>query len=342
MYIKSISLTQKNSKLNVALFYNILYFTLSIFLVVTIVLIILNPTKYLSSVSNGLNLFIISVFPSLFPFFVISSLLTNLGFFDKISKKTEKLTAKIFNVPSQAGYIFIMSILCGYPVGAKLISDYYSKNLIDEYDAKKILPLASSSGPIFIVGTVGAGLFNEPTIGLIILISHIISIIITALIFRGKKRNFLKKHAIYAKKVDNILNNSINSAIFSILTVGAYITIFYLFIDVLFDSSILLFISKTISKIFNIDLNISSSIASGLVEMTRGIKDLSILDCNNIIKIVISSFLISFGGLSIILQSMAFLNLCKIKMRTLLIVKFTQGIISIIVSYVICLVFLIF
>lgn len=299
-----------------------------------IIMMVINPSRYMNSVLSGLKLFALSVLPSLFPFFFLSNILTEIGTISKLSRGLRKITNKLFRVPSIASYIFLMSILCGYPVGAKLIEDFYEKGLIDEEEAKRILPLSSTSGPIFVIGAVGAGLLNDARLGVLIYVSHIISMLFSAIILRKKKKVFDEKF-ILEKKPDNVIGKSINTSITSILAVGAYVSIFYMFIDMAFDVGILDLLSNIIAKLIShtkIDPDISVGISSGLIEMTRGCRDIASLSSNKLLQIVCCSGIISFGSLSILMQSHSFLYQAKIKIHTLLGVKCVQFIISIFVA----------
>jgi len=76
---------------------------------------------------NGLQLWVKHIIPSLFPFFIATELLnyTNLSFY--FGKIFNKIMRPLFNVPGEASYAFIMGLLCGYPIGAKIINNFISE-----------------------------------------------------------------------------------------------------------------------------------------------------------------------------------------------------------------------
>lgn len=331
---KIISLCKKNCKSNQDIFYNIFYWFVSLLMFAVIIMMVIDPGRYMDSVLSGLRLFALSVLPSLFPFFFLSNILTEIGTISKLSRGLSSITNKLFRVPAISSYIFLMSILCGYPVGAKLIDDFYERGLIDEDEAKRILPLSSTSGPIFVIGAVGAGLLQDARLGAIIYASHIISMLFSAIILRKKKRNFEEK-LLVEKKPDNVINKSINSSITSILAVGAYVSIFYMFIDMAFDVGLLDLVSNFVAYIISpigIEPEISVGLSSGLIEMTRGCRDIATFSSNKLLQVVCCSGIVSFGGMSILMQSHSFLCHAKIKIHTLLGVKCVQFVISIFVS----------
>ena len=69
--------------------------------------------------------------------------------------------------------------------------------------------------------------------------------------------------------------------------------------------------------------------------MTTGLKYLSIMNINLKIKLVISGFFLSFGGLSVHSQIMNILEKKKVKYLPFLIARIMHGIISSIIIYII-------
>jgi sporulation integral membrane protein YlbJ len=295
-----------------------------------------NPTKYIGSILSGTSLFYNSVMPSLLPFFFVSKIIFGLGTLDKMINFFRKPICKIFKVPPVTSYVLIMSILCGYPVGAKIIGELEKTSIINKEDAKKMIAICSTSGPIFVIGSVGGALFNSVKLGVSIFICHIVGCILAGLILSIK---FPKLNAysdrFKSERCENLLTQSTTSTITSILTVAIYVSIFYMFIDMAYDLKILGFFSNNLEKVFNminIDNSFAKGISSGLVEMTRGLAEIA-SSSNNQLKLIFSSCLISFGGFSIFIQTLTFLNECKIKALYLLKIKCLQTILSGLVAY---------
>ena len=217
------------------------------FLIIIIMLIIItNPSRYTSGTIEGLKLFIFSVLPGLFPFMFLTKLLTELGTIIKISNKLNKPAYKLFKTPGISFYALAMSVISGYPIGAKIIGDLYSKNLISKNDAKKMSVFCTTSGPIFIIGAIGVSMFGSIKIGIIIYVSHIISSILLGIIYSRIKKEDLNHYSppIIFQKKENIFSECIVQTINSLFIVGAYITIFYLLAEIFDGLGIFNFISK--------------------------------------------------------------------------------------------------
>ena len=200
--------------------------------------VLINPERYLSSVKDGVILFWAAVLPALFPFFFFTRMLTGLGFPETVGKFFEKPVKFLFHTPPISAYIFFMSVLSGYPIGAKLISEFYKNGVINTEESKKIIAFSSTSAPLFVIGTLGVFMLDNVSYGVIILLSHYLSAIITGLVFCNVRR--LKATNIDVKPrvkplPDNVIGDSINDSVLSVLSVGGLIAIFSLVIDVLYD-----------------------------------------------------------------------------------------------------------
>lgn len=301
------------------------------------VMLIIYPDKYIFSIANGLNLYAINVLPALLPFLFFSKILGELNFGYDLGAFMSKPLRKLYNAPAISGYIMVMAMLSGYPIGAKLIADMYDKHYINEKEARVASTFTSASGPLFIVGTVGIIMLSSKLAGFIILISHYLATILNGLIYRKKScsdnTNILPAPLIDTSK---ILGDSITNSIMSVAIIGGYIAIFNMVLDILTDFKILGFLAKLFS-FTNLNYNICVGFFSSLIEITKGCLILSKTGYSLSIIVPICAFSITFGGLSVTIQSMTFLSKCKIKPAFYLLSKFTQATISMLISLPLCL-----
>ena len=331
------TLTIKKSKTNKQVINIIFSYFFSFIIFACIILLVSNPQKYTSSITSGFLLFANAVFPGLFPFLVLTKILSSLGAIDKIANKLSKLTSRFFKVSGIASYVFLISSLCGYPMGAKTTEDLLSSGKITNEEAPYIFMLSSVSGPMFIIGAIGSGMLKNTKAGLIVYMAHIIAGLICGFIFcNNKKRKNILKNVKNIQKTDinanfcSLLGNSVYSGIQTILVVGAYITIFFMLIDMLIGTKILTPITFIITKLFSvfgINGTFAAGVASGLVEITRGASEIAKIEINAISVSLICA-IISFGGFSIIAQSLALGKQAKPKPHIFVFYKFCHAIIS--------------
>lgn len=312
---------------------------ISIFIMTVLLFItfqILISSKSISdSILFSFNIWKNSIFPSLFPFFVISDILINYGFVELVGELFKPIMYKLFKTKGKAAYIFIMSMLSGFPSSAKYIKELYLNKVIDENEGTKILMFTHFSNPLFIFGTISLSFLNNQKLGFLILICHYISNIIIGIIFRNyhpsKNENikFSLKNSINLmttyrinnkKSFGDIFNHAINNAVDTLLLILGTVTTFLI-----------------ITTIIDNNLNISEfhqAIINGIIEMTQGLKYISILDISLKLKTTISTMFISFGGICVHLQIISILSDTKIKYLPFLISRLIHSIISGILVYI--------
>jgi len=318
-------------------------YVLSFFILLIIILIILNPQNNMTNLFNGLSVWSTCVIPALFPFLFFTKLLLSLEVIEKFSKIFSPFTKRLYNVSGVSGYIYVMSIMSGYPLSASMIADFYDKKVITKYEATRICSFTSTSGPLFIIGTIAIGMCGNFKMGIMILTSHFLGAILNGLLYRnyGKKKENLinNKINIFTKNQKNTMEDAMLSSIKSILIIGGYISLSFLIIGILNDFGIIKILSKFLSCCIGIDYNIINSFLNGLVEVTKGGLDLSQLNLNNDILAMLLTGIISFGGFSIILQALNFLRKAEIKISIFLLQKTTQSVISVLICFLLTLIF---
>ena len=297
-----------------------------------ILLLVIKPDVYISSSLNGLKLWALIVLPSLLPFFFLTSLMAATGITDKLSALAAKPAKFLFNCSGLCAYTFLMSILSGYPVGAKIIADLRKNNLISSKEATKMSTFCSTSGPLFIIGSVGIGMFGDKKVGYILIISHVLSAVICGIIFRSYGNGEItENHRRIAANSGNILYECVYSSVISVALVGGFICVFYIFADMLIN----LKITMPLEYILNIvikDEGVTKGFVSGLIECTRGAKALS--ECSlSAVSVSLTASIISFGGISVIFQSLMFLQSAEVKTGIFLFSKVLQTVFSFLISF---------
>ena len=281
---------------------------LSIAIIIILIAIILSPTKYIGVCFDAITVWATVLLPSLLPFFIFTKLLTSLGYVKNISNYFGKLIYKTYNAPPISSYAFIMSILTGYPVGSKLISDLYKNKMLSKDDAKKCIAFTSNSGPMFILGSVGVGMLLSAQAGYILYTSHILGALLNGLLYRGKKsQNINLPYEIKDMKSDATLSSCVMDSIFSVLLIGGIVAVAFILIEIL-NSLNVFYPIVTLLNYVGIDKGVSSAVLSGMLEITKGCIDISSLSLSLYAKTVLCSAIISFGGISTAMQSMAFLK----------------------------------
>ena len=288
----------------------------SILVMFTICLVIFSKTN-LSSAKSGLVLWANSIVPVLFPFFVATELLSHTNLTYYLGKILNRFMKPIFNVRGEGCFAFIMGIISGYPIGAKIAANFRENNICSKEECERLLSFTNNSGPLFIIGTVGISMFGNSTIGFLLLITHLLASITVGFVFRFWKYNIKYssiKHNSYNNSNDNIswsnfggiIGNSISSSINTILLIGGFVVLFSVIISILNTSQLLNFLSdciKPLLNLINIPHEFGNGIFSGILELTNGLNIICNVPTKKLsINIIIASFLLGLGGISILLQ----------------------------------------
>lgn len=297
--------------------------------------VLLKSSYVMVAVSFSLSLWLDNIFPSLFPFFVISNLLINCGFASFLGELLKPFMYKIFRIKGEASFVLVMSMLSGFPSSAKYTRELYDKGLLNGDEASKLLTFTHFSNPLFILGTISIMFLNNKEIGFLILICHYISNLIIGIIFRNyyiskkdtSKVSFRKafnvmheKRLASGKSIGLMISNALMNTINTLLLVLGVVTMF-LVITTIIDQ--------------NITLNLyNQSILNGTLEMTQGLKYVSLLPIPLKNKALLSTMFISFGGLSVHMQTIGLISDTKIKYLPFLIARILHASISSLLIYV--------
>lgn len=307
--------------------FNIFYISI---LLIGIILVVALPKLSINTFYQGLNIWATKVLPALLPFLILTKLLSYTSFLKILGKYLSPLTQRLYGVGGVAGYIYVMSIVSGYPIGAKLTSDLYSSRTITRGQAVAITSFCSTSGPLFILGTVAIGMYNSSKIGAIILICHIIGAMLNGLIYRNREKSEI--FALQFSSPPNALSESMTSSLLSIMTIGGFIAIFYMFLQIILQLNIISPLCILFENL-GISSGVTQGVFSGLIEVTSGCLLLSQTSLSPKLLTIISTFLISFGGLSIHAQAYCYLKNFDMSYSKFLLQKVTQAIISTILAF---------
>ncbi len=244
-----------------------------------------------------------------------------------------------------------MGITSGYPVGAKVASDLHKDNLCTKTEAERLIAFTNSSGPLFIIGAVGSGMFLDAKIGLLLFITHFLASITVGILFRKYKstsetQNIIPQVSIKSNSNESLnlrnlgkkMGNAIQNSISTLLLICGYMVFFAVLSDVLINSGIAsIFISglENILSLFGIEKDLSTGIFCGILEITNGINKIALLDNTTYIqKIVTTALILGFGGFSVHMQVASIIAEANLSMKPYLIGKALQGIFASIYTYV--------
>jgi len=316
------------------------YYTFSILIFFIASFCIISPSEMITSSKSAITLWSNIILPSLFPFLILSDLIQKSAITKILEKLLSKVMKPLFKLPGISSIAIFLGMTGGYPIGAKITSDLRNNNSITKTEAKRLLAFSNNSGPLFVSGAIGIGLYKNTAIGFLLLISHYISALIVGILFRfykkekviDKPNNLIQFSFIKLSNLGETLTETVKKAIITVTVVGGFIVIFSILTTIIEKTGLILLISKFIMPMFEIDL--ASSIISGILEVTNGVNRIFLLNSIELSeKLIITSCLLGFGGFSVHMQTLSVISNSDIGSSTYFIGKSLQCIFSGITTY---------
>ena len=256
------------------------------FLIILLIICLLNPQISIEAAKQAITLWFTSVLPVLFPFFIISKILYNSGGTTVFAKLLRPFM-KFLDLPEDAAFPLSMSLLCGYPTGSRIVGDMQKNGLKNyEYYAN----ICYSSGPLFIIGSVGTLMLQSTRKGYALMLIHVCTLIIFTVLTRPKHLNFQTTES---HPPNGSFGGAIAESITAILQICGFMVFFSVISGILFQ-----YVLKNQPLLIN-------GLICGFLEFTSGIK---IISMQPILTMPIISFYLSFGGCCVIAQCLAQLN----------------------------------
>lgn len=290
------------------------------------------PSAMLTASAKSVELWLGKVFPSLFPFLAACGLLFRIGAAERMGRLLRPLMRPLFHLPGIAAFPFFLGILSGYPMGAKITAMLYEKKQITLTEARHILVFSNNPGPLFLVGTIGAGFFGMPVLGYLLLLSSFFGAIVTGILWRfGKKTPAIARPAsappMAACSVTEALSTSVSDAVNTILLIGGYLILFGAFSAAMTQTGLFSCLSRLLSFL-PLSPEALGGFCSGMLEMTNGAYLLSRSPDPLRLRLSLTAFLVSFGGLSILGQTLGVLAAVPIEKKDYLKGKFLNALCS--------------
>lgn len=309
---------------------------------------------------NAIYLCLDIVIPSLFPFFVLSRII--IPYISRLPCPgfLKGFLERVFHLPYYTIIIILLGFMSGYPSGAKMTRDMLDQQLLNSRRASKLLPMANNCSPLFIIGTIGTGLFKSIKLGVFLLLIHWISGIIAALITgkladsfdSGRKDNNnpsqkrrgynqeYKKRDMKPASLSTLFTASIEEAAILCIKVSGYIVFFAVISELLSLLGVFSLLGGFFSLLFTGNYQTASysgfitTLFKGFMEITSGaqaVYNLKGIQLN--IQLTIVSIIFGFAGFSVHTQIMGIMKGTGCKYRVLFLGKLLHGIIAGIMAF---------
>lgn len=275
-----------------------------------ILILILDGKTALSGAQSGVDLCIRTVIPSLFPFFLLSAMLTSA--LSGTSLPLLRPITRFFEMPQGTEAILLTGFLGGYPTGAQCIASAYRSNQINKTEADRLLSFCSNAGPAFLFGMI-APMFSDLKAAFLLWGIHITSALLVAALLPASKTNgFLANNR---KNVS--FSRAMHTALYAMATVCGWVIVFRSFLA--FLDRWFLWLVPSITKVS----------IYGILELSNGCIALSSISDLRL-RFVLCSGMLAWGGLCVVLQTFSVAE--GLSMKSYIKGKMLQTIFSLLLS----------
>lgn len=293
-------------------------------------LLLLYPSLCLQAAQNGLLLWFHKVLPSLLPFIILINILIPLDSLQPYMSCCTPFARKIWSLPGESFITFLIGLLAGYPMGAKMVRSLYDQQRLSKSEAERTLCFCNNCGPLFIIGTIGTAMLSDTTLGYFLCFTHFLSAcILSILVTRTpcepscSKRCFSNSTTLH---FTTLLNTGVINAMDTITCIGGFIILFSVLLTLLTQTPLSIKWIQLCCHSSNAQILISGILA-GILELSNGAHVLSTLPRSAYTLGLISAFL-SFGGICVYFQSQLVLEGSNLNTKPFFIAKCLQGLLN--------------
>lgn len=299
--------------------------------------LIIVPKETSEAARAGVYLCLDVIIPSLFPFFVLSTLVIELGLVRYIGRALEGIMRPLFRLSGSCSVAVVLGFLGGYSVGAKCTISLYEKKLCSKAEAERLLAFCNNSGPAFILGAVGAGIMGNSRAGWMLYLAHTAASITIGLLFRFYKYKSPPtpvdtRRESTVVSLSEAFTGSVRSSFSSVFYISSFVIFFTVIIRLLYVTGIIPALSGFISGAlegFGVTQSAVQNLLTGLIEITSGLWNLQGSPSLRLVgQIAMAAFMLGWAGLSVHCQVLSFIGRSGLSSWTYFIGKILHGFLS--------------
>ena len=268
------------------------------------------PDVSAAAAREGVTLCLQTVLPSLFPFFVLSSLLVQSDVPRLLSRAMAGVMYPLFGVSGAGASALILGLLGGYPVGARTVAELYGRGEIAREEAEQLLAFCNNSGPGFFLGVCGTAVFGSARAGAYLYLIHVGAALVTGVLLR-RDLGLPRRKAVSRQRAPFDLAAALPAAVQGSFAAVGSVSAFVIFFMVLLR---LLSLVPALAALPRAAL-------FGFVEMTNGVNALPATRTG----FVLCAAIMNWGGLSVQAQTCAMLAGSALSARRCVIGKAVQA-----------------
>ncbi len=143
------------------------------------------PERAAVAAEAAIRLCIHTLIPALFPFFVCSNILIASGIANAIGSRLERPFYRLFGIRGAGAAAVLLGFCSGYPSGAAVAARLYMGGQISKNEAHRLLAFTNNPSPLFILGVIGMGGYQNERAGYLLLASTVLASLFTGIYMRA-------------------------------------------------------------------------------------------------------------------------------------------------------------
>lgn len=291
----------------------------ALFLVTLFTFLLVFPTLALEASRQGLLLWFDTLVPTLLPFLVLSQLLLKSGLTDGLERLLGPVFQRLFHCSPSGAFCALCGLLCGYPVGARLITLKLKEGDLSLQEGQHLLSFCNQVSPMFCISYgIHQGIGSDKAFPYLLLIYG--SALLWGILSRPKENSFpkenTKKQTSPTENLFRLIDVCIIDSFLILIKLCGYLVLFSL-------------LHRLLTLLLPQKLCL---ILSAVLEITNGITVTAALPLG-IKRTLLIVFALSFGGIcclfqtnSVIAQSgLSFKTYCRDKLLSALFTLFLSA-----------------
>ncbi len=275
------------------------------------------------AVRRGITLCVTSVVPSLFPMLFFSQYVVKSGAAEMAGSLLRKPTGLLFGLPGVCGVALLTAFVGGYPAGARAAETLVDEGKITRREGERLADIAFCAGPGFAIGMIGASVYKNKSVGLLILTAQAFSCIIIGIGSRflagsHSASSKFQKHADHIVRNPDAFVQSAADTAATMLHMCSFIILFQVITALLSSTGINDLIGRLTGLVGLGDFG--KILLPCTVEVTAG----SMLSANA--GIPFTAFVAGFGGLSVHFQNFAICRTIRPRKAVYFFTRIIQGV----------------
>lgn len=260
-----------------------------------------HPAEAIAASREGLKLWLNTLLPTLLPFIILTGILLHTQEIEFLFYPLHTLWAKLFGLSPWGAYAFLLGLLCGYPMGAKLTCDLYRSGKLCKREAHYLLGFCNNPSPGFLSAYLYSICLGKRTpLGIIftilLLADGLCMIFFRFIVYKNNTISPIMqtKKETSTTPFGEIIDVSIMNGFETITRLGGYILLFSI-------------LSACISYYWPFSPT-KKMILLGICEVTTGLCGLASSNLAYSVRFLISMTITAFGGLCILAQTKSVLK----------------------------------